>query len=282
MNLSKLLAVGVLPGLLAFSPLLASEEPKDAPYLSGMPNYALTGGWEDKEFDAFPFFTGKGAVTVEGKFWVREYLVKEGAKEASELQILRNYSNAIRNMGGEVFFEGPCRKEECGDKYDLQLVSGKISKGGKEIWVEVVAQNSGTDYMLRILEKEQMKQDVTASDMLDALNKDGRVALYINFDTGKSTIKPESAKIVDQIVQMMKKAPELKISVEGHTDSVGTPEKNKILSQERAKAVVDAITREGIDAQRLRSAGFGQDKPVADNSTDEGKAKNRRVELVKR
>jgi outer membrane protein OmpA-like peptidoglycan-associated protein len=80
----------------------------------------------------------------------------------------------------------------------------------------------------------------------------------------------------------MKKAPELKISVEGHTDSVGTPEKNKILSTDRAKAVVSAITKEGIDAQRLSSAGFGQDKPIGDNSTEEGKAKNRRVELVKK
>lgn len=261
---------------------LASDEPKDTPYLSGMPNYGLTSGSEDKEFEAYPFFTGKEVVPVEGKFWVREYVVKEGAKQASELQILRNYSNAIKNMGGEVFFEGSCKKEECGDKYDMQIVSGKITKGGKELWVEVVPQNGGTDYMLRIVEKERMKQDVTASDMLDALNKDGRVTLYINFDTGKSTIKPESAKIVEQIVEMMKKSPDLKISVEGHTDSVGTPEKNKVLSQERAKAVVAAITKQGIDAQRLGSAGFGQDKPIADNSTEEGKAKNRRVELVKK
>jgi len=136
--------------------------------------------------------------------------------------------------------------------------------------------------MLRIVEKEQMRQDVTASDMLDALNKDGRVTLYINFDTGKSTIKPESGKIIEQIVQMMKKAPDLTISVEGHTDSVGSPEKNKVLSQERAKAVVAAITKEGVNAQRLSSTGFGQDKPIADNSTEDGKAKNRRVELVKK
>jgi len=282
MNFSKVLMAGMLSWFCVVYSVFAYGESKDTPYLSGMPNYALTGGSEDKEFEAYPFFTGKEVVTVEGKLWVREYVVKEGVKQASELQILKNYSNAIKNMGGEVFFEGRCKKEECGDKYDTQIVSGKIVKAGKEIWVEVVPQNDGTDYMLRIVEKEQMRQDVTASDMLDALNKDGRVTLYINFDTGKSTIKPESGKIIEQIVQMMKKAPELTISVEGHTDSVGSPEKNKVLSQERAKAVVAAITKEGVNAQRLSSTGFGQDKPIADNSTEDGKAKNRRVELVKK
>jgi hypothetical protein len=190
MILSKVVAVGMLSCFVAVLPVFASDEPKDTPYLSGMPNYALTSGCEDKEFEAQPFFTGKEVVTLEGKLWVREYLVKEGAKQASELQILRNYSNAIKNMGGEVLFEGPCKKEECGDKYDQQIVSGKITKAGKELWVEVVAQNSGTDYMLRVLEKEQMKQDVTASDMLDALNRDGRVALYINFERGNPPSSP--------------------------------------------------------------------------------------------
>ncbi len=127
-----------------------------------------------------------------------------------------------------------------------------------------------------------MAQDVTASAMLDALNKDGRVALYINFDTGKATIRPDSKPIIDQIVQMMKANGSLELSVEGHTDNVGDAKSNQVLSENRAKAVAAAIVAQGVEAKRLSTAGYGQDKPVADNSSEEGRAKNRRVELVKR
>ena len=127
-----------------------------------------------------------------------------------------------------------------------------------------------------------MKQDFTASDMFEALNRDGHVSLYINFDTGKSVIRDESMPIIDQIVQMLNSNPELKLSVEGHTDNVGSPASNKTLSEARAKSVVSAIVSQGVAADRLSPVGFGQDKPIADNSTDEGRAKNRRVELVKK
>lgn len=127
-----------------------------------------------------------------------------------------------------------------------------------------------------------MKQDVTASDMLKALNEKGSVALYINFDVDKATIKPESKPIIDQIVSLLKGNPALKVSIEGHTDNTGTPQRNKTLSEQRAKAVTDAIVREGVDRGRLSSVGWGQDKPTADNGTEEGRATNRSVKLVKK
>jgi OOP family OmpA-OmpF porin len=140
---------------------------------------------------------------------------------------------------------------------------------------------TGMNYLTLVV-KEAMKQDVTASDMFDALNREGHIALYINFDTGKSVIKPESKPIINQIVEMLKSNPELKISVEGHTDNVGNPKSNKTLSDARANSVVAAIVGQGVDAKRLSAVGYGQDKPIADNNTEEGRAKNRRVELVKK
>lgn len=159
---------------------------------------------------------------------------------------------------------------------------GKVIKNNNELWVEVVPFNGGNDYYLTVVVKETMKQDVTAGAMLDALNKDGHVALYINFDTGKSSIKPESESIIMQIIEMLKSNPDLTLSIEGHTDNSGNAKSNQTLSEERAKSVVAALVAQGIDAKRLSSAGFGQDKPIADNSTEEGKAKNRRVELVRK
>jgi len=81
---------------------------------------------------------------------------------------------------------------------------------------------------------------------------------------------------------MMNSNPDLKIGVEGHTDNVGTPASNKTLSEARAKSVVSAIVAQGIAADRLSPVGFGQDKPITDNNTEEGRAQNRRVELVKK
>ena len=127
-----------------------------------------------------------------------------------------------------------------------------------------------------------MRQDVTASDMLEAISKDGFIALDIRFDTGKATIKPESQPIVDQIVALLKENTSLKLSIEGHTDNVGDAKSNKTLSENRAKAVMSAIVGAGVSAARLSVAGFGAERPVADNRTEEGKAKNRRVELVKK
>jgi outer membrane protein OmpA-like peptidoglycan-associated protein len=107
------------------------------------------------------------------------------------------------------------------------------------------------------------------------------VALYINFETGKSEIKPESKPVIDQMVEMMKQNPDLKISIEGHTDNVGTEKSNQTLSESRAKALMNALVSKSVAASRLKSKGWGQTKPIADNTTEEGKAKNRRVEIVK-
>jgi outer membrane protein OmpA-like peptidoglycan-associated protein len=127
-----------------------------------------------------------------------------------------------------------------------------------------------------------MAQEVTAGDMLAALNKSGFIALYINFDTGKSDIKPESQAVVEQIAKLLSDNPNLSISIEGHTDSVGTPAANKTLSEQRARAVMSAVVKTGIPAGRLSAVGWGQEKPLADNRTEEGRAKNRRVEIVKK
>jgi OOP family OmpA-OmpF porin len=265
----------------AFSMVGAESELKDTPYFTGMPNYKIDDA-SDQEFADYNFYSGKDCTTVEGEKFFRAYSLKEDAKQASELQISRNYANAVKNMGGTVVFEGQCPSVDCAENRSYRMMVGKVIKGGNELWIEVVPFNDGHDYYLTVVMKEAMKQDVTANDMFDALNREGHIALYINFDTGESIIKPESRPIINQIVEMLKSNPELKISVEGHTDNVGNPKSNKTLSDARANSVVAAIVGQGVDAKRLSAVGYGQDKPIADNNTEEGRAKNRRVELVKK
>ncbi len=120
------------------------------------------------------------------------------------------------------------------------------------------------------------------SSMVDELNQSGFVALYINFETGKADIKPESQAIVDQVADMLKANDSLRVGIEGHTDNVGTAAFNKTLSENRAKSVMNAIISRGVDKARLTATGWGQEKPMADNKTEDGRAKNRRVEIVKK
>jgi len=260
------------------------EGSADNPYFSRMPNYYISES-QDKEFDAYQFFDGNKLISIEGEKYRNAYYPKDGAQKASELQIRRNYTNALKSMGGTLIYEGTFKHPLINDPRSCCVnLTGRVIKGNKELWIEVVPHDygSGVSYELTILEKEVMKQDVTASDMLAALNKEGFIALYINFDTGKADIKPESQAIVDQIVILLKDNPELNLNIEGHTDNVGDEKSNKALSEQRSKAVVDAIVKQGVDTKRLSSVGWGQEKPIADNRSEEGRAKNRRVEIVKK
>ena len=121
-----------------------------------------------------------------------------------------------------------------------------------------------------------------AVPLYDRMMSDGKFITYgITFDVGKSTIKPESMGEINRIVQLMTENPDLKFSVEGHTDSTGNAASNQTLSEQRSKAIVDKLVELGIAKERLAAVGKGQNNPIADNSTDEGRAKNRRVEFVK-
>jgi OOP family OmpA-OmpF porin len=288
LKLVAVLSIALLVGFL-YGPAMGQDEEteetevkaKDTPYFSAMPGYQVFEA-VDKTFDTYSFYNGKDATTVEGQKFFRFYTLNEGAEQASDLQITRNFVNAIKKTGGTVLFDGVCEGDYCNDYAGYPMVVGKVVKGASEMWVEIVSGDGGLNYYLTVVAKGSMTQDVTASAMLDGLNKDGHVALYINFDTGKATIRPDAKPIIDEIVKMMKSNADLKLGVEGHTDNVGDAKSNQTLSENRAKSVVAALVEQGIDAKRLSTAGHGQDKPIADNSSEEGRAKNRRVELVKK
>jgi len=120
-----------------------------------------------------------------------------------------------------------------------------------------------------------------ANNIINQLETEGQITLYINFDTGKATLKPDAAEVITEIVTALKARPDMKVKLEGHTDNVGNAADNKKLSDDRANAVLAAIVEKGIDKLRLTAEGFGFERPIANNNTEEGRARNRRVELVK-
>jgi outer membrane protein OmpA-like peptidoglycan-associated protein len=252
-----------------------AEGCKDHPMFTRMPNFKLYQCQEN--FASLELYLGEEKKEEhEGTRTHLKYLFnnqENTVKPPSWLQVRRNYENAIIKAGGKKLFSDPT------------YANFKFSQDGKDIWVQL-QMTSGEElaveeYWVDILQSEAMKQEIQSTAMYKEISEKGFIALYINFETGKSDVKAESQPIIDQMVTMLKEAPSLKISIEGHTDNVGTPAANKILSENRAKAVMNALIAKGIDKSRLSSKGWGQEKPMADNKTDEGKAKNRRVEIVK-
>ena len=108
------------------------------------------------------------------------------------------------------------------------------------------------------------------------------ISYDITFDVGKATLKPESDKEIARIVALMIDDPSLSYEVQGHTDNTGSAASNLKLSQKRAQAVVDRMVKLGVPKDRLTAVGKGQEEPIADNDTEEGRAQNRRVVFVKK
>jgi OmpA-OmpF porin, OOP family len=247
-----------------------AEGCKDHPLFSRMPGYTISECTQN--YNQLDFYNSKGEdVRLEGTLTYAWYIfnLESGKTEPSYFQIIKNYANAIISKGGKKIYE------------ENGLGCYELNKDGKVYKIKVSCTNA-SDILLYVLEMESMKQEITANVMLDALNKDGHIALNILFETGKSAIQKESLPIIDQIFELMKLDESLKVSIEGHTDNVGNAVSNKKLSNDRAKVVMDALVTKGIDKTRLSFIGWGQEKPVADNKTDEGRTQNRRVEIVKK
>ncbi|MCL2876629.1 MAG: OmpA family protein [Betaproteobacteria bacterium] len=221
---------------------------------------------------------------------------RKAADTIDTLLIQHNYENAITAAGGTKIFDGNVvenktyRKLSSQDRelYGPQFSHGVrqvylIRKQDMEIWFEINCTNSSRCSYV-VTQKGEMKQSVSivpVSEMKLALDKIGHIALYINFDVDKATIRPDSQGTINEIVKLLETYPDLKIRVEGHTDDTGGAEHNATLSENRASSVFGALLARGIPQNRLEAKGFGMTRPIADNGTEEGRAKNRRVELVK-
>jgi OmpA-OmpF porin, OOP family len=266
----------------------------------------LSNNLDDKEsmigFERHFFLAGKKLIPVEGKLYHNFMKLRndDSGRQYSEIEFHRNYENAIIALGGKRIsttqFTDEILKQAGGrdavEKYwhsvspvpDYEHYSYLIRTPDKEYWIHIATGAIPTHGYVTVLEKEGMKQSVNfldASAMKKALDTDGHVALYINFDIDKATLRPDSQAVIDEINKLLTANASLKVSIEGHTDSTGSPDHNRTLSTARARSVLGTLVGLGIDPARLSSKGFGPDKPIADNANETGRAKNRRVELVK-
>lgn len=241
---------------------------------------------------------GRAVVTerLEGRLTRLQYDNPDGR---STLEITRNYRSALEAQGFRVDYECSGRTE-CGSirnpsfnsingmnvgvARDVRYFTGKLRWNEVDAYVSVVANPNVT--FVHVLEATPMETGmvgVDAAAMAAGLDRDGRIELEgIFFDTGRATLTQESTPALEQVAALMRDQPGLQLRIVGHTDSVGDFQDNVKLSQDRAEAVRLALLgRYGIDAGRLTAQGVGPSVPVASNDTEEGRARNRRVELVK-
>jgi outer membrane protein OmpA-like peptidoglycan-associated protein len=240
---------------------------KDSPLIARFPGSIIT-ECEDKPDNSYTFRdlgSKQEEKTVEGEYHYVYYNEPDGTSWA---QVNRNLVTAFKTAGYTFL------KNNGQGQFTVHM--GKT-------WIEVDV-NHGTNYQFHIVTETALTQDVVANAaaLSGGLSGSGHVVVTgILFDTGKADVKPESAPALEEVAKLLKQNPTLKVYVVGHTDNVGSLAANIDLSKRRAAAVVQSLTTTyGVFAARLQAYGNGPYAPVASNHSEDGRALNRRVELV--
>lgn len=266
-----LIEIGAAKSGFALAPPAATAErfgdKADFPYLAPPAGSKPTGaGRADGALDVSLAFAsnGKGeAVGVGSGVQSRSY---QGPATLSKLQFTEDYRNALVAAGWTVMYPAAGDKEASG-------FIAHYAKNGRDLWARGYYEY-GAAISFAVA-------DVGGEDWAGKLDKDCRVALYgVFFDFDKATLKPDSEPVLQKAAAVLKARPAVKAEVQGHTDNVGADDYNVKLSGARASSVMQWMNAHGVEPSRLSAKGYGKAQPVADNSTDAGRARNRRVELV--
>lgn len=267
------------------------------PHLALPVGYRARNTPRKRDFDMFPFWTGTGFEEVEGRTWEIDFDKPEDAYSVHEVR--RNLEAMMAEAGGRLVFEGripeaasdavdePVKRNYANaagyswDDYDSQVYRVDLADG-RQVWVFAHLGYLSAGWV--VAERQAFVQSaglLPAAALKQQLDADGKVAVQVHFAVDKADILAESQPQIAQVVELLRADPALSLSVDGHTDDTGNAAHNLQLSGRRAAAVVAALVAAGIDPARLQSQGFGATRPVADNTTDAGRAQNRRVELVR-
>jgi len=253
----------------------------DCPYFSGIPEFSINSS-SDADFDAYNFWNGKKLVYVEGQLWSKHYAIKDENTKFSEQQILQFYQEAVKKKGGKILFNGKCEDEDCDEKKDFVVFTAQIINGEQELWLEIIPYNDGANYDLIVIDKGELKIIPTAEKIFETLNFEGRMILYVKFNKEGSEIDAASGAIIEELTRMMNENPTLSITIEAHTDNTLDKMDSYELTEKQANAVKTALIKNGIAENRLKALGFGSTNPIEKNNSDAMRAKNRRIEVVKK
>ncbi len=222
-------------------------------------------------------FDQNGQPQIEGKLESATYR-REDRGQIESLLLQRNYERVIRAMGGRLHAVSVNNNLGRGDMQQAFL----LERDGQVRWIHLkTIRYDPFIAHLTVVTLSDVPDILNAGELRSQLDRQGFITLSVNFDHNKADIRDPDRPALEQVVQMLKADPTLRISVDGHTDNIGGAEPNKLLSQRRAEAIVGYLVVAGIDRSRLQARGFGLESPVADNRSEDGRSRNRRVELVK-
>ncbi len=250
----------------AATPEQVSADSGDFPYLAPMPGSQAAGSQLDT--DPMLVVTGKdGATEVAANSSIKKsYSAAAGL--GSNALFATVYQAALTKAGWTItqLIEGPTGADAS--------LTAHYTANGRNLWA-YLHNDGGGQYLIQVA-------DLGAEDIGQELDRDCHVALYgIEFDFNKATIRQDSDAVLNKVLALLNSRPDLKLEVQGHTDNVGGDAYNQKLSEARANAVVAWLSAKGVAAARLSAHGYGMTMPIADNGSDEGRAKNRRVEIKK-
>lgn len=233
------------------------------------PIHGFVVNFEEEKMDEllFPINSSKKE-SIKGLKLFRELEYNSSGKHPTEVQILKFYFNSITKLGGRMMYR------------DQDFASFRVMLNGKRVCVIVETYHHGLQYSLTILELMNTEL-LEAEEIYSKLKTEGHVAFYFTFQSGETVLSSDALTRVNEISKMMMAHSSLKLTIEGHTDDTGNAEDNLTLSQKRSEVVRAALVNAGVSPDRLSAKGFGATKPIAENTTARGRAKNRRVELVK-
>lgn len=269
------------------------------PYFSLPENLKNQNNPLEKEFETLYIPIDGKFQPIDGKVWKSNIVADNTSGSTWSLSLFyKNYDAILTEVGGVKIFDGKLDAEQLkylSDNATYLGEDGSIDYWNEPVKVYVIRRENGDDIFvqisgnsasgkIQILQKEAFKSTISllnADEIEKALTEQGKVTLHINFDTDKASLKKDGIIAVNEIMAALKNEPNLNIEINGYTDNTGTAEHNLNLSKQRAETVKNELIKNGIAENRLKSNGFGQENPIADNTTDSGKAQNRRVELVK-
>ncbi|MCK9908373.1 OmpA family protein [Microbacteriaceae bacterium K1510] len=295
---------------LALLPSFAIAQQRDVAGSRDYPGIGRFGGstitgYQAKDFDATrlqaaAFKDGKATDQrrPEGQITRIAYRTPPGP---SIVEVARNFEGQLAKAGFETLIA--CNTDDCGgipftealdvlplpamwiDGFDYRYYAGRKADGAQETYATVlVSKNNDEIYTQLVVARvgDMANKMVDAAAMAKGLGEKGHIAIYgIHFDTDKAIIKPESGPTLVEMAKLLNGQPELQVFIVGHTDSQGAYEHNMTLSRLRAEAVAAALaTSHKIARARLYTAGIGYLAPIGSNATEDGRALNRRVELV--
>lgn len=263
--MKNLLVSLLLLGSLSFIQAQDVEENKEHPIFGTIPGFTLY-DFNQKDFGAYRFCDVNGEnYIVEGQV---SYYYYETDDSVDPKIILKRFEEKGDSMNAEIYGDG---------KNQLYMV---LHHNNRRMYIDLYAEDFY--YTLNIIERGELKSEISDDDLLKDLRDIGKAVLYFNFKRDECQLTSDCDEIIDMIASALKQVPTMGISIDAYTDNIGPREDNLELSGKRAETIYNALVNEGIDSQRMVFNGYGEKDPIADNNTVMGRAFNNRIELVRK